>query len=137
LDDEEESYDKNGNVKINVDRLERHQWRSAREVVAMLKPQTPELMVPRVPLASASAASTEVTTRAHSSMEVEIQAHPLMELEHNGGHCWSCLKKRGIRRRRLTRRLLGNAHHDGLRVDIILQVSTRHRITNEQKARFT
>jgi hypothetical protein len=37
----------------------------------------------------------------------------------------------------LTRGVLGNAHHEGLRVDGILQVSTRHRIPNEQKARFT
>jgi hypothetical protein len=37
----------------------------------------------------------------------------------------------------VTRGLLGNAHHEGLRVDGILQVSTRHRIPNEQEARFT
>jgi hypothetical protein len=37
----------------------------------------------------------------------------------------------------LTRGLHGNAHHEGLMVDGILQVSTRHRLPNKQKARFT
>jgi hypothetical protein len=32
------------------------------------------------------------------------------------------------------RGLLGNAHHEGLRVDGILQVSMIHQIPNEQKA---
>ena len=38
---------------------------------------------------------------------------------------------------RVTRWLLGNAHHDGLRVSGILQVSTRHRVPGKQRARFT
>ena len=37
----------------------------------------------------------------------------------------------------MTRWLLGNAHHEGLRVDGILHVSTRHRITDKRGASFT
>jgi hypothetical protein len=37
----------------------------------------------------------------------------------------------------VTRWLLGNAHDEGLRVDEILHVSTRHRIPDKHGARFT
>jgi hypothetical protein len=37
----------------------------------------------------------------------------------------------------VTRGLLGNAHHELLSVDGILQVSMRHRIPSKRKARFT
>jgi hypothetical protein len=36
----------------------------------------------------------------------------------------------------LTRGLLGNAQHEWLRVDEILQVNTSHPIPNEQEVRF-
>jgi hypothetical protein len=36
----------------------------------------------------------------------------------------------------MSRELLGNVHHDGLRVDGILQVSMRYQIPIKQKANF-
>jgi hypothetical protein len=59
--DEEESYDENGNVKINVDRFEPHQRRSVRDATGTINAANAGTTTARAPMASASVASMEVS----------------------------------------------------------------------------